>query len=45
MIAILEEIGGIGLNMEEEALLMFELGRAAPAFRSLIATKVGIVYI
>ncbi|WP_026380622.1 acyl-CoA dehydrogenase family protein [Afifella pfennigii] len=41
-ISIGEEYGGLGLNMEEEALLMFELGRAAPAFRSAFATNVGI---
>jgi acyl-CoA dehydrogenase len=28
--------------MEEEVLVMFELGRAAPAFRSIFATNVGI---
>lgn len=37
-----EEFGGLGLSMEEEALAMFELGRAAPAFRSMFATNVGI---
>ncbi len=41
-LSIAEEFGGLGLNMEEEALLIFELGRAAPAFRSMFATNVGI---
>ena len=35
-------IGGLGLTMEEEALVIFEVGRAAPAFRSMFATNVGI---
>ena len=29
-----EEFGGLGLTMEEEVLAVFELGRAAPAFRA-----------
>lgn len=37
-----EEYGGLGMNMEEEARLVFELARAAPAFRSMIGTNVGI---
>lgn len=37
-----EDFGGLGLTMEEEVLAVFELGRAAPAFRSLFATNVGI---
>jgi acyl-CoA dehydrogenase len=37
-----EEYGGLGLTMEEEVLAVFELGRAAPAFRSMFATNVGI---
>lgn len=41
-LSISEEYGGLGLNMEEEALLVLELGRAAPAFRSMFATNVGI---
>lgn len=41
-LSIAEDFGGLGLNMEEEALLIFELGRAAPAFRSMFATNVGI---
>lgn len=37
-----EEYGGLGLTMEEEVMAIFELGRAAPAFRSMFATNVGI---
>jgi acyl-CoA dehydrogenase len=37
-----EEFGGLGLTMEEEVLAIFELSRAAPAFRSMFATNVGI---
>ncbi|MGL4295963.1 MAG: acyl-CoA dehydrogenase family protein [Aestuariivirga sp.] len=41
-LSIAEEFGGLGLSMEDEALVIFELGRAAPAFRSMFATNVGI---
>jgi acyl-CoA dehydrogenase len=41
-LAIPESFGGLELTMEEEVLAMFELGRASPAFRSLIGTTVGI---
>jgi len=37
-----EDFGGLGLTMEEEVSAIFELGRAAPAFRSMFATNVGI---
>lgn len=37
-----EDFGGLGLTMEEEVNAIFELGRAAPAFRSMFATNVGI---
>lgn len=37
-----EAFGGLGLTMEEEVCAIFELGRAAPAFRSMFATNVGI---
>jgi acyl-CoA dehydrogenase len=37
-----EEYGGLALTMEEESLLIIELCKAAPAFRSLIGTTVGI---
>jgi acyl-CoA dehydrogenase len=41
-LTIPESYGGLQLTMEEEVLSMFELGRASPAFRSLIGTTVGI---
>jgi acyl-CoA dehydrogenase len=41
-LSIPEEFGGLGLNMEEEALVAIELGRASPAFRSVFGTNVGI---
>ncbi|MCZ2499117.1 acyl-CoA dehydrogenase [Xylophilus sp. Kf1] len=37
-----ESYGGLGVTMEEESLVMFELGRTSPAFRSLFGTTVGI---
>ncbi|HET6564829.1 MAG TPA: acyl-CoA dehydrogenase family protein [Xanthomonadales bacterium] len=37
-----EEYGGLGLSMEEEVLVMFELGRTSPAFRSIFGTNNGI---
>lgn len=41
-ISIPEEFGGLGLNMEEEALVALELGRTSPAFRSVAGTNIGI---
>ncbi len=41
-LTIPEEFGGLGLTMEEEVLVMFEMGRTSPAFRSLFGTTVGI---
>ncbi len=41
-LTIPEPYGGLGLTMEEEALVMFEMGRTSPAFRSLFGTTVGI---
>jgi acyl-CoA dehydrogenase len=41
-LSIAPEYGGLGLTMEEEARVIFEIGRAAPAFRSMFATNVGI---
>jgi acyl-CoA dehydrogenase len=41
-LTIPEEYGGLGLTMEEEVLVAFELGRTSPAFRSLIGTNNGI---
>jgi len=34
--------GGLGLTMEEECLVVAELGRTSPAFRSTFGTNVGI---
>jgi acyl-CoA dehydrogenase len=41
-LTIPEEFGGIGLTMEEEVLVAFEIGQASPCFRSLIGTNNGI---
>lgn len=41
-LTIPEEYGGLGLTMEEEALVAMELGGTSPAFRSLIGTNNGI---
>lgn len=41
-LTIPEEYGGMGLTMEEEVLVAFELGRTSPAFRSLMGTNNGI---
>jgi len=41
-LSIPEEYGGLGLTMEEEVLVGFELGHTSPAFRSVIGTNVGI---
>jgi acyl-CoA dehydrogenase len=41
-LSVPETFGGLGLSLEEEVSVMLELGRASPAFRSLIATNVGI---
>ncbi len=41
-LTIPEEFGGLGLTLEEEALVAMELGRTSPAFRSLIGTNNGI---
>lgn len=41
-LSIPEEYGGLGLSTEEEVLVMLEISRAAPAFRSYFATNVGI---
>ena len=37
-----EQYGGLGLTMEEEVMVAFELGQTSPAFRSLIGTNNGI---
>ena len=41
-LSIPAEYGGIGLTMEEEVAVAFELGRTSPAFRSLFGTNNGI---
>jgi acyl-CoA dehydrogenase len=41
-LTIPEEYGGLELTMEEEVLVIMELCRTSPAFRSLIGTTVGI---
>ena len=41
-LTIPEEYGGLGITMEEEVRVAFELGRTSPAFRSLIGTNNGI---
>ncbi|WP_339490854.1 acyl-CoA dehydrogenase family protein [Pseudomonas sp. EL_65y_Pfl2_R95] len=41
-LCIPEDFGGLGLSMEEEVLVAFELGRTSPAFRSLFGTNNGI---
>ncbi|MBY8822633.1 acyl-CoA dehydrogenase family protein [Sphingomonas colocasiae] len=41
-LSIAPEHGGLGLSMEEEVRVVFELGRASPAFRSMAGTNIGI---
>ena len=41
-LSIAPEYGGLGLNMEEEVRVVFELGQTSPAFRSLAGTNIGI---
>jgi acyl-CoA dehydrogenase len=41
-LSVPEEYGGLGLSMEEEVLVAFELGQTSPAFRSVIGTNNGI---
>ncbi|MFM0386973.1 acyl-CoA dehydrogenase family protein [Paraburkholderia dipogonis] len=41
-LSIPEEYGGLGLTMEEEVLVVFEIGKTSPCFRSLFGTNVGI---
>lgn len=41
-LSIPEEYGGLGLTMEEEALVAFEMGRTSAAFRSVFGTNNGI---
>lgn len=41
-LSIPEEYGGLGLTMEEEALVALEIGKTSPAFRSIFGTNNGI---
>jgi acyl-CoA dehydrogenase len=41
-LSIPEPYGGLGLTMEEEVRVAFELGQTSPAFRSLVGTNNGI---
>ncbi len=41
-LTIPEEYGGLGLTMEEEVLVAFELAKTSPCFRSLVGTNNGI---
>lgn len=41
-LSVPEEYGGVGLTMEEECVIGFELGQTSPAFRSVFGTNVGI---
>ena len=41
-LSIPEAYGGLALTMEEECLVVVELGRTSPAFRSTFGTNVGI---
>jgi acyl-CoA dehydrogenase len=41
-LSIPEAYGGLGLTLEEEMLVVFELCKASPIFRSVIGTNVGI---
>jgi acyl-CoA dehydrogenase len=41
-LTIPEEFGGLGLNTEEEAQIIYEITHAAPAFRSCFASTIGI---
>ena len=40
--AVPESYGGLGLDMETECLVGFELGWTSPAFRSVAGTNIGI---
>ena len=41
-LAVPEDFGGLGLDMETECLVGFELGWTSPAFRSAAGTNIGI---
>ncbi len=40
--ALPEQYGGLGLSMEQESRLVFELGYTTPSFRSMFGTNNGI---
>src|ERR1043166_6973181 len=41
-LTIPEQYGGLGLTLEEEARVAFELCKTSPAFRSVVGTNNGI---
>ncbi|AOB41000.1 acyl-CoA dehydrogenase [Bordetella parapertussis] len=41
-LSIAADYGGLGLTMEEEVRVVFELGQTSPAFRSLAGANIGI---
>jgi acyl-CoA dehydrogenase len=41
-LSISPDHGGLGLTMEEDVRVVFELGQTSPAFRSLAGTNIGI---
>ena len=41
-LSIAPAYGGLGLTMEEEVRVVFELGQTSPAFRSVAGTNIGI---
>lgn len=41
-LSIDERYGGLGLNMEEQVLVTFEISRAAPVFRSVFGNNIGV---
>lgn len=41
-LSIPERYGGLGLSVEEEVRIIFELGHTSPAFRSVFGTNTGI---
>ncbi|QVQ25085.1 acyl-CoA dehydrogenase family protein [Achromobacter deleyi] len=41
-LSISPDFGGLGLTMEEEVRVVFEVGQTSPAFRSLAGTNIGI---
>jgi acyl-CoA dehydrogenase len=41
-LSIAESYGGLGLSMEEQARITFELSHASPAFRSIFGNNVGV---